>query len=150
MQVKASSSSCLLYKSAVTAVCLWAAEFSSAIEYWHTYHRAKTNSKTAHFKSKQLLLFVFELQDSLLPSSTGILTAVQRRTAVTAYLSSKQLLLFVFELQDSLLPSSIGILTAVRRQTAVTAYLSSKQLLLFANAGRNTLIVTWYGAKLIR
>ena len=32
---------------------------------------------TAYFLSKQLLLFVFELQDYLLPSSTGILTAVQ-------------------------------------------------------------------------
>ena len=40
---------------------------------------------TAYFSSKQLLLFVFELQDSLLPSSTGILTAVQRQTAVPAY-----------------------------------------------------------------
>ena len=39
---------------------------------------------TAYFSSKQLLLFVFELQDSLLPSSTGMLTAVQRQTAVTA------------------------------------------------------------------
>ena len=57
-----------------------------------------------YFSSKQLLLFVFELQDSLLPSSTDILTAVQRQTAVTAYFSSNQLLLFVFELQDSLLP----------------------------------------------
>ena len=88
---------------------------------------------TAYLKSKQLLLFVFELQDSLLPSSTGILTAVQRQTAVTAYLKSKQLLLFAFELQDSLLPSSTGIMTAVHRQTAVTAYLKSKQLLLFAS-----------------
>ena len=40
----------------------------------------------AGFSGKQLLLFVFELQDSLLPSSTGILTAGQRQTAVTAYL----------------------------------------------------------------
>ena len=42
---------------------------------------------TAYLKSKQLLLFVFELQDSLLPSSTGMLTAVQRQTAVTADLN---------------------------------------------------------------
>ena len=50
---------------------------------------------TALFQSKQLLLFVFKMQqDSLLPSSTGILTAMQRQTAVTAYFSSKQLLLF--------------------------------------------------------
>ena len=77
---------------------------------------------TAYFTSKQLLLFVFELQDSLLPSSTGILTTEQRQTAVTAHLYSKhkQLLLFIFELQDSLLPSSTGMLTAVQRQTAVT------------------------------
>ena len=86
---------------------------------------------TAYFTSNQLLLFVFELQDSLLPSSTGILTAAQRQTAVTAHLKSKQLLLFVFELQDSLLPSSTGRLTAEQRQTAVTAYLKINQLLLF-------------------
>ena len=66
-----------------------------------------------------------------MPSSSDILTAVQRQTAVTAYFTSKQLLLFVFELQDSLLPSSTGILTAVQRQTAVTAYFTSKRLLLF-------------------
>ena len=48
---------------------------------------------TAYFIS---MLFVFELQDSLLPSSNGILTAVQRQTAVTAYLTSKQLALFYF------------------------------------------------------
>ena len=86
---------------------------------------------TAYFSSKPLLLFVFDLQDSLLPSSTGILTAVQRQTAVTAYSKSKRLLLFVFKLQDSLLPSSTAILTAVQRQTAVTGYSKSKQLLLF-------------------
>ena len=80
---------------------------------------------TTYLKSKQVLLFDFELQDSLLPSSTDILTAVQRQTAVAAYLSSKQLLLFVFEVQDSLMPSSSGILIAVQRQTAVTAYLKS-------------------------
>ena len=57
---------------------------------------------TAYSESKQLLLFVFVLQDSLLPSSTGILTAMQRQTAVTAYFSSKQLSLFVFVV--SLLP----------------------------------------------
>ena len=79
------------------------------------------------FSSKQLLLFVLEMQDSLLPSSTGILTAVQRQTAVTAYFSSNQLLLFVFELLDYFLPSSTGILNAMQRQTAVTAYLKSKQ-----------------------
>ena len=110
---------------------------------------------TAYFTSKQLLLFAFKLQDCLLPSSTGILTAVQRQTTVTAYFSSQQfrsncllfkstvtdnsnclltitseqLLLFVFELQDSLLPSSTGILTAVQRQTAMTDYLKSRQLL---------------------
>ena len=86
---------------------------------------------TAYFSSKQLLLFVVELQDSLLPSSAAILTAVQRQTTVIAYFSSKQLLLFVVELQDSLLPSSAAILTAMQRQTAVIAYLSREQLLLF-------------------
>ena len=55
---------------------------------------------TAYMKSKQLLLFVFEQQDSLLPSSCGILTAEQRQTAVTAYLPNKQLLLFVFGRQQ--------------------------------------------------
>ena len=54
---------------------------------------------TAYLSSKQLLMFGFELQDSLLPSSTGILTAVQRQTAVTVYFSSKQLLLFVIARQ---------------------------------------------------
>ena len=48
---------------------------------------------TAYFTSKQLLLFVFELQDYLLPSSNGILTPVRGQTTVTAYLTSKQLLL---------------------------------------------------------
>ena len=58
---------------------------------------------TAYLQSKQLQLFVFELQDSLLPSSTGILTAEQRQTAVTAYLQSKQLLLFVFAIEANFL-----------------------------------------------
>ena len=87
----------------------------------------KQTAVTAYFTSTQLPLLVFELQDSLLPSSAGILTAVQRQTAVTAYFTSNQLL--VFELQDSLLPSSTGILTAVQRQTAVTANFTSKQYL---------------------
>ena len=39
-------------------------------------------------------MFGFELQDALLPSSTGILDAAQRQTAVAAHLTSKQLLLF--------------------------------------------------------
>ena len=91
---------------------------------------------TAYLTSEQLLLFVFELQDSLLPSSTGIITAVQRQAEVTDYLKPKQLLLFVFELQDYILPSSTGILTAVQRQTAVTDYLTSKQLQLFISAGK--------------
>ena len=82
---------------------------------------------TPYLKSKLLLLFVFDLQDSLLSSSTGILTAAQRQTAVTAHFSSEQLLLFAFELQDSLLSPSTGILTAVQRQTAVTAYFSIGQ-----------------------
>ena len=56
---------------------------------------------TAYFASKQLLLLVFGLQDSLLPSSTGIVTVVQRQTAVTAYFTSKQLLLFVFAQQQN-------------------------------------------------
>ena len=42
---------------------------------------------TAYFKNEQLLLFVCALQDSLLPSSNGILTALlQRQAAVAAYL----------------------------------------------------------------
>ena len=51
---------------------------------------------TACLSSQQGLLFLFVLQDSLLPSSNGILTAVQNKKAVTAYFASKQLLLFVF------------------------------------------------------
>ena len=43
---------------------------------------------TAYFSSKQLLLFVFELQDSLLPSRNGM-SATQRQRAVTANLKSK-------------------------------------------------------------
>ena len=98
-----------------------------------------------YFWNKQLLLFVFELHGSLLPSSTGILTAVQRKTSVTAHLTSKQLLLFVFELHDSLLPSSTGILTAVQRKTAVTAYFSSKQLLLFVFELQDSLLPSCTG-----
>ena len=106
---------------------------------WETMTRIRQSASalktwtevTAHLKSKQLLLFVFELQDYLLPSSNGILTAAQRQIAVTAYLKSEQLLLFVFELQDYLLPSSNGILAAEQRQTATIAHLKSKQLLLF-------------------
>ena len=41
---KTNSSNCLLFKYAATAVCLFAAGFSSAIEYWHTDCRATTNS----------------------------------------------------------------------------------------------------------
>ena len=52
-------------------------------------------------------MFVFELQDSLLSSNTGILSAMQRQTAVTAYFSSKQLLLFAIELQDYLLQAFV-------------------------------------------
>ena len=40
-------------------------------------HVQRQTAVTAHLKSEQLLLFAFELQDSLLSSSTGILTAVQ-------------------------------------------------------------------------
>ena len=36
---------------------------------------------TAYFLCEQLLLFVFELQDSLPPLSTGILTTVQRQVS---------------------------------------------------------------------
>ena len=71
---------------------------------------------TADLKSEQLLLFVFELQDSLLPSGSGILTSVQRQTSVTADLKSKQILLFVFDLQDCLLPSSTGIACKDKQQ----------------------------------
>ena len=51
---------------------------------------------TAYFSSKQLVLFVFELQDSLLLSSTGLLIAVQRQTTETDYILGKQLLLIYF------------------------------------------------------
>ena len=51
---------------------------------------------TAYFSSEQLLLFVFELQDSLLPSSTDMSSVMQRQTAVAAYFSGGQLLLFAF------------------------------------------------------
>ena len=89
----------------------------------------------------------FELQDSLQPTSTGMLTAVQIQTAVTAYFTSKQLLLFVFELQDSLLPSSTDILTTEQRQTAVTAHLYSKhkQLLLFIFELQDSLLTSSTG-----
>ena len=107
-----------------TSANLTAAPVSPAVQ--------RKEAVTAHFISQQLLLFAFawtlrqtafsfELQDSLLPSSSGIMTAVQRQTAVAAYLKSKQLLLFVFQLQDSLLPSSTGILTAIQRQTETLA-----------------------------
>ena len=56
----------------------------------------KQTAVTAYLTSEQLLLFVFELQDSLLQSSNAILTTMQKQTAVTAYLKIKQLLLFVF------------------------------------------------------
>ena len=68
-------------------------------------------------RQNQLLLLVFELQDSLLPSSTGILTAEQRQTAVTAYFSSKQLLLFAFGF--------------VLKSNSRNWLVASKQLLLF-------------------
>ena len=79
------------------------------------------------YKDKQQYLLIGGLckdkdkQDSLLPSSTGILNVIQRQTAVTAYLKSKQLPQFVFELQDFLLPSSTGILTVMQKPLAVTA-----------------------------
>ena len=66
-------------------------------------------------RQNQLLLLVFELQDSLLPSSTG--TAVQRQTAVTAYFSSKQSLLFAFDF--------------VLKSNSRNWLVASKQLLLF-------------------
>ena len=45
---------------------------------------------TGYLKSNQLLLFVFELQDSLLPSSTGILTAVPLNVIVMLLLTVNQ------------------------------------------------------------
>ena len=71
-------------------------QFAFAVDYTPMKCRAKASSSNCLLEKKRLLLFVFELQDSLLPSSTGILTAVQRKTAVTAHLKSKQLLLFFF------------------------------------------------------
>ena len=57
-----------------------------------------------HLASNQLLLFVFDLQDSLLPSNTGILTAVLGQTAITAYITSNHLLLFLFARQNTPTP----------------------------------------------
>ena len=48
---------------------------------------------SAKAKRQRLLLFAF---DSLLPSSTGRLAAMQRQTAGTAYFSGEQLLLLDF------------------------------------------------------
>ena len=84
----------------------------------HTAVQRQT-AVTACFKSEQLLLFVFALQDSLLPSSTGAMTAVQRQTAVTAYFSSKQLLLFVFVLLCELTKANSS--TCLLFQQSVTA-----------------------------
>ena len=70
----------------------------------------------AYLSSKQLLLFVFELQDSILPLSNGIglLTAMQRQTAVTGYCISKQLLLFVLARENRAdLVSQHALLTEV-------------------------------------
>ena len=106
------------------------------ILYLFTTSATPTQSQTAataYFKCDQLLLLVFELQNSLLPSSPGILTVVQRQTAVTSHLRCDQLLLFVLVLQDSLLPSSTGILTVVQRQTAVTSHFRCNQLLFFVS-----------------
>ena len=86
---KTNSSNSLLEKWAVTAVCICRGLHPMKC-------RAKASSSNCLLEKKRLLLFVFELQDSLLPSSTDILTAMQRQTAVTAHLKSKQLLLFFF------------------------------------------------------
>ena len=43
----------------------------------HTTRQTKTNNSDFLLSSKQLLVFVFDLQDSLLPSSNDILTGVQ-------------------------------------------------------------------------
>ena len=98
--------------------------------------RVETNSSNC-LLYKQSLLFVFELQDSLLSSSTGMLTVMQRQTAVTAYLNSKQLLVFIFELQDSLLSSSTGETDRRAKKTAVTDYCVAK-----ANSS-NCLLKKW-------
>ena len=66
----------------------------------------------------------FELQDSLLPSSTGILTVGQRQTAVTAYFKSEQLLMFNF---------AVDIFRKkANSSNCLIAYLKSEQSLLFA------------------
>ena len=87
----------------------------------HTAVQRQT-AVTACFKSEQLLLFVFALQDSLLPSSTGAMTAVQRQTVVTAYFSSKQLLLFVFVLLRGLTKANSSI-CLLFQQSITAAYL---------------------------
>ena len=52
----------------------------------HFAMQSQTAVTASFLSSKQLLLLVFELQDSLLPSSNGILTPVQRQTTVPVYL----------------------------------------------------------------
>ena len=44
---------------------------------------------TAYLNSKQLLVFIFELQDSLLSSSTGETDRRAKKTAVTDYCVAK-------------------------------------------------------------
>ena len=72
-------------------------------------HFFSPKAKRKKLLTEQLLLFLFELQDFLIPSSTGILNALQRQTAVAAYISSQQLLLFVqpcCSLYSTLIPCS--------------------------------------------
>ena len=120
---------------------IWVIFFCHRVLAW--WPPCKTNSSNCSLYKWAVTAVCLWAQNSILPSSTGIMTAVQRQPAVTAYFTSEQLLLFVFELQDYLLPSSTGIMTAVQRQTAVTDYMKSNQLLLFAQ-GIYTLISRWW------
>ena len=55
----------------------WAVSQTAILYRCSVFQRQTT--VTAYLYSKQLLLFVFELQDSLLPSSTGILTVCKNK-----------------------------------------------------------------------
>ena len=73
---KINSSNCLLYKRAVTSVCL--------------------SKKTSSLSSKQLLLFVLTRRSVYQYSMTKENPAARKQTAITAYFTSKQLLPLVF------------------------------------------------------
>ena len=84
-QTNANSSNCLLYKWAVTAVCLCTAVSMSVLMAEENPAAQRQTAVTAYFTSKQLLLFAFAQQTSA-NSSNGLLsmlslTAVYLHTA---------------------------------------------------------------------